>query len=90
MKRRPQGFAAIDPIVQRELASKGGRSVPEHKRSFRVNSDLALEAGKKGGRSVPAEKRPFSTNRTLASAAGKLGAAARRAKLAKRAKMEEK
>jgi general stress protein YciG len=34
---------------QREIASKGGRSVPAEKRSFSQNRDLAAEAGRKGG-----------------------------------------
>jgi general stress protein YciG len=31
---------------QREIASKGGRSVPAEKRSFSQNRDLAAEAGR--------------------------------------------
>lgn len=35
---------------QREIASKGGRSVPAEKRSFSQDRGLASEAGRKGGR----------------------------------------
>jgi general stress protein YciG len=34
---------------QREIASKGGKSVPSEKRSFSQNRDLASAAGRKGG-----------------------------------------
>ena len=45
-----RGFASMSPEKQREIASKGGRSVPSEKRSFAQNRDLASEAGRKGGR----------------------------------------
>ncbi len=44
-----RGFASMSPEKQREIASKGGRSVPSEKRSFSQNRDLASEAGRKGG-----------------------------------------
>ena len=34
---------------QREIASKGGQSVPDEKRSFSQDRRLAAEAGRKGG-----------------------------------------
>ena len=37
---------------QREIASKGGRSVPAEKRSFSQDRGLASEAGRKGGQST--------------------------------------
>ncbi|HUI21933.1 MAG TPA: KGG domain-containing protein [Methylocella sp.] len=46
-----RGFAAMDVEKQREIARKGGRSVPNEKRSFSQNHQLASEAGRKGGRS---------------------------------------
>ncbi len=45
-----RGFASMSPEKQREIASKGGKSVPSEKRSFAQNRDLASEAGRKGGR----------------------------------------
>ena len=36
---------------QREIASKGGRSVPAEKRSFSQDRELASTAGRKGGQS---------------------------------------
>ncbi|MDB5590271.1 general stress protein [Enterovirga sp.] len=44
-----RGFAAMDEDRQREIASKGGRSVPAEKRSFSQDRGLASEAGRKGG-----------------------------------------
>jgi general stress protein YciG len=39
----------MSPEKQREIASKGGKSVPSEKRSFSQNRDLASNAGRKGG-----------------------------------------
>jgi general stress protein YciG len=47
--KRPRGFAAMDPALRREIARKGGRSVPARKRSFARDPALAAEAGRKGG-----------------------------------------
>lgn len=44
-----RGFASMDPAKQREIASKGGRSVPPEQRSFSKNHELASAAGRKGG-----------------------------------------
>ena len=46
-----RGFASMDADKQREIARKGGRSVPDEKRSFARNRQLASEAGRKGGHS---------------------------------------
>jgi general stress protein YciG len=46
-----RGFAAMDPVRRRELARKGGASVPGEKRSFAKDRDLAALAGRKGGES---------------------------------------
>ncbi len=68
-----RGFASMDQEKQREIARKGGESVPAEKRSFSKNHLLASEAGRKGGQSVPGEKRSFSRNHELASQAGRKG-----------------
>jgi general stress protein YciG len=44
-----RGFASMDPALQREIASKGGRSVPPEERSFSKDRALAAQAGRKGG-----------------------------------------
>jgi hypothetical protein len=49
--RKParRGFAAMDPDRRREIARRGGASVPGEKRSFAQNRDLAANAGRNGG-----------------------------------------
>jgi general stress protein YciG len=39
----------MDEEKRREIASKGGQSVPAEERSFSKDRELAREAGKKGG-----------------------------------------
>jgi general stress protein YciG len=71
----------MDPAKRREIASKGGRSVPKEARGFSRDPALAAEAGRKGGVAVPAAERAFSHDRELAVAAGRKGGAARRQKV---------
>ena len=52
-----RGFASMDRDKQREIARKGGRSVPNEKRSFSQNHQLASEAGRKGGHSSHGRRR---------------------------------
>ena len=47
--RARRGFACMSPERRREIARKGGASVPGDKRSFAKDRDLASEAGRKGG-----------------------------------------
>ncbi len=44
-----RGFASMDAEKQREIARKGGESVPSEKRSFSQDRELASQAGRKGG-----------------------------------------
>ena len=44
-----QGFASMDPEQQRDIARKGGQNVPDDKRSFSQDRELAAEAGRQGG-----------------------------------------
>lgn len=53
-----RGFAAMDPAKQREIARKGGSSVPDEKRSFSQDRDLAARAGKRGGEGSHGGGRP--------------------------------
>jgi hypothetical protein len=39
----------MNPERRREIARKGGASVPSEKRSFAKDRDLAAAAGRKGG-----------------------------------------
>jgi len=45
----PRGFAALSPERRREIAAKGGASVPADKRAFSSKPGLAASAGAKGG-----------------------------------------
>jgi general stress protein YciG/DNA-directed RNA polymerase specialized sigma24 family protein len=69
----PVIFITAYPERRREIARKGGGSVPKEKRSFSRNPDLAAEAGRKGGQNVAPEDRSFSRNHTLAARAGRKG-----------------
>jgi len=68
-----RGFASMDEARQREIASKGGQSVPDEKRSFSQNHELAAQSGRKGGQNVAPEDRSFSRDRGLAAEAGRKG-----------------
>lgn len=52
-----RGFASMDQNKQREIASKGGKSVPPEERSFSKDRELASEAGRKGGENSHGGKR---------------------------------
>ncbi|QGN00017.1 general stress protein [Methylocystis parvus] len=73
VKKANRGFASMSPEKQREIARKGGKSVPNEKRSFSQNPELASRAGRKGGQSVDPSKRSFARNHALASEAGRKG-----------------
>jgi uncharacterized protein len=69
-----RGFAAMDEDKQREIASKGGQSVPDEKRSFSQDPELASEAGKKGGEESGGN---FKNDPERAAEAGKKGGESR-------------
>ena len=63
-----RGFASMKQERQKQIASMGGRAVPDEKRSFSQNRQLASEAGRKGGYSSHGNRRsgqdkdqPFDT-----------------------------
>ncbi|MDR3511093.1 MAG: general stress protein [Caulobacteraceae bacterium] len=60
-----RGFAAMDKERQREIARKGGASVPDEKRSFSQDRDLAAAAGRKGGEASHGGGRRRSTDSRL-------------------------
>ncbi|MFO1117285.1 MAG: KGG domain-containing protein [Beijerinckiaceae bacterium] len=78
MTTKKRGFAAMSPDQQRQIAAMGGRAVPNEKRSFAKNRELAAAAGTKGGSAVPAEKRSFAMSTKLASKSGRKGGLAAR------------
>jgi general stress protein YciG len=84
IRKSNRGFASMEPAKQREIARKGGQSVPDEKRSFSQNPELAAMAGRKGGQSVNPAKRSFSRDHALASEAGRKGGHASHGAMAKR------
>lgn len=56
-RRGRQGFASMDEARQREIASKGGSSVPPEKRPFARSHELAAKAGRKGGQATQSRPR---------------------------------
>lgn len=66
----PLGFAAMDPEMQRRIASKGGQSVPPEKRSFSQDPALAAAAGRKGGVRSSELKRLSEADRGRKQASG--------------------
>jgi uncharacterized protein len=69
-KASNRGFAAMDHNKQREIASKGGASVPDEKRSFSQDPQRASEAGRKGGQASGGN---FANNPGRAAEAGRKG-----------------
>ena len=55
-----RGVAQKDPARQREIARKGGESVPNEKRSFSQDRSLAAAAGRKGGEASQGARRKLS------------------------------
>ena len=59
-KTSNRGFASMNPERQREIARKGGESVPNEKRSFSQDRELAAQAGRKGGEASQGARRRSS------------------------------
>jgi general stress protein YciG len=57
-----RGFGSMDEDKQREIASKGGQSVPDEKRSFSQDPELAADAGRKGGESRSSSQQAASND----------------------------
>lgn len=60
----------MDEEKQREIAQKGGESVPAEKRSFSQDPKMASEAGRKGGQESGGN---FKNDPDRASEAGRKG-----------------
>src|SRR5690349_16447186 len=65
-----RGFAAMDPEMQKAIASKGGQAAHAQGRAHEFNSEEAREAGRKGGEAV-------SRNREHMAEIGRKGGQAR-------------
>ena len=66
-KKSTRGFASMDATRQREIASKGGQSVPQEKRSFSQDRELAAQAGRKGGQNSRGGRNPDDQNNDTAA-----------------------
>lgn len=55
--KQRRGFGSMSQERQKEIASKGGKSVLPEKRAFTVDRTLASAAGKKGGLAKPSGSR---------------------------------
>jgi uncharacterized protein len=60
----------MDVVKQRDIARKGGASVPHEKRSFSKDHKLASEAGRKGAKASGGN---FADDPERASEAGRKG-----------------
>jgi general stress protein YciG len=65
-----RGFGSMDRERQREIARKGGASVPRQSRTFARDPELAVEAGRKGGHKSGGN---FKNNPERAAEAGRKG-----------------
>lgn len=55
----------MDREKQREIARKGGESVPAEKRSFSQNHELAAQAGRKGGQASQGSRNSAMRNASV-------------------------
>jgi general stress protein YciG len=55
-----RGFAAMDQVKQREIASKGGRAAHEKGTAHEFTSEEARQAGRKGGMAVSQDRAHMS------------------------------
>lgn len=72
-----KGFASMDPVRQREIASRGGKAAHAKGTAHTFTASEAREAGQKGGRKV-------AQDRAHMSAIGKVGRRSRTQKIIER------
>jgi general stress protein YciG len=68
--KRKRGFALMSPDKLKEIAKKGGKSVPPEKRTFSQDPEHAAKCGQKGGKGGSPAKRTFAISPDIASKAG--------------------
>ena len=54
--KNERGFAALDEVERRRIASKGGRAAHERGTAHKFDSAEAAEAGRKGGEAVSRDR----------------------------------
>ena len=65
MGKEDRGFASMDRLKQREIASKGGRAAHVKGTAHQWSSDEAREAGRKGGMASHRRKLQQNVNETV-------------------------
>lgn len=56
VQKQSKGFNVIDPELQREIASKGGKAAHAKGTAHEFTPEEAVEAGRKGGRTVSQDR----------------------------------
>lgn len=79
-KNATRGFASMTPEKRREIATKGGKSVPTEKRAFSTNRALAVAAGKKGGAASPLVEPTSDQDKSIPTQSNWIGVKAEPAK----------
>ena len=70
MAKEDRGFASMDRVKQREIASKGGKAAHQKGTAHEWTSDEAREAGRKGG--MASHRRRNETGSETPDATGNL------------------
>ena len=78
--KKTRGFASMSPEKRREIATRGGKSVPGEKRAFAVDRTLAAAAGRKGGAVSPLADHISDGDKSLSTQDGWIGLRAKTAK----------
>ena len=60
MAKEDRGFASMDRVKQREIASKGGKAAHQKGTAHEWTSEEAREAGRKGGEAVSRDREHMS------------------------------
>jgi len=73
-----RGFAAMEAVKQREIASRGGKAAHEKGTAHEFSSDEARQAGRKGGEAAHRRGTAHEFTPEEARIAGRKGGKARR------------
>lgn len=77
-KKSRRGFAGMDPVKQREIASKGGKAAHLKGTAHEYTPEEARAAGQKGGRAAHLKGTAHTWTSETAREAGKKGGRAPR------------
>ena len=71
MAKEDRGFASMDRVKQREIASKGGKAAHQKGTAHEWTSEEAREAGRKGGMASHRRRKEMTEGHT--DATGEMG-----------------